>query len=285
VGEREGPVQLDEISYEKTGGVAGITLDRPDKLNAISARPGGMRDQILWALADAEDDPEVGCVLLTGAGRGFSGGGDVSGNARRESAAEHQQFLETAEAFHRRLRDARLPIVAAVHGVCLGAALTMVASCDLVIAAASARFGLPEGRIGLVGATSVVPVVGRQWAKFLMLTGETITAARAREIGLVLTVEADDQVVARGRDLAARLARLPGEALLLNKRAIDAVAEASGDAAGRVAGLAADTVTLANSARATAPDGRSFREIIETEGMTGLKAARAAQYDAPWLPD
>ncbi len=190
-------MQLDEISYEKTGGVAGITLDRPDKLNAISARPGGMRDQILWALADAEDDPEVGCVLLTGAGRGFSGGGDVSGNARRESAAEHQQFLETAEAFHRRLRNARLPIVAAVHGVCLGAALTMVASCDLVIAAASARFGLPEGRIGLVGATSVVPVVGRQWAKFLMLTGETITAARAREIGLVLTVEPDDQLLAR----------------------------------------------------------------------------------------
>jgi enoyl-CoA hydratase/carnithine racemase len=285
VGEREGPVQLDEISYEKAGGVAAITLDRPEKLNAISARPGGMRDQILVALTDAEADPDLGCVLLSGAGRGFSGGGDVSGNARRETAFEQQAFVEQAEVFHRRLREARLPVIAAVHGVCLGAALTMVASCDLVIAGASARFGLPEGRIGLVGATALVPVVGRQWAKFLMLTGENISAAQAREIGLVLIVEPDDQLLARSRDLAGRLARLPGEALLLNKRAIDAVADASGDAAGRVAGLATDAVTLANSGRATAPDGRSFREIIDTEGMPGLKAARAAQYDTPWLPD
>lgn len=278
-------MQLDEISYEKAGGVAAITLDRPEKLNAISARPGGMRDQILVALTDAEADPDLGCVLLSGAGRGFSGGGDVSGNARRETAFEQQAFVEQAEVFHRRLREARLPVIAAVHGVCLGAALTMVASCDLVIAGASARFGLPEGRIGLVGATALVPVVGRQWAKFLMLTGENISAAQAREIGLVLIVEPDDQLLARSRDLAGRLARLPGEALLLNKRAIDAVADASGDAAGRVAGLATDAVTLANSGRATAPDGRSFREIIDTEGMPGLKAARAAQYDTPWLPD
>jgi enoyl-CoA hydratase/carnithine racemase len=173
--------------------------------------------------------------------------------------------------------------VAAVHGVCLGAALSMVASCDLVLASTSAQFGLPEGRIGLVGATALVPVIGRQWAKFLMLTGETITAAQAREIGLVLTVEADDELFSRARDLAVRLARLPREAMLLNKRAIDSVADASGDAAGRIAGLAADAVTLANSGRAAAPDGRTFREIIDSEGMNGLKAARAAQYDAAWL--
>jgi enoyl-CoA hydratase/carnithine racemase len=276
-------VQLDEISYEKADGVAAIRLDRPDKLNAISARPGGTRDQVSWALSDAENDPAIGSVLLSGAGRGFSSGGDLSGNARRETSFEHQAFLEEAEAFHRRLRQARLPVVAAVHGVCLGAALTMVASCDLVIAATSAQFGLPEGRIGLVGATAVVPVVGRQWAKFLMLTGETISAAQAREIGLVLTVEADDELLSRGRDLAVRLSRLPREALLLNKRAIDSVADASGDAAGRIAGLAADSVTLANSGRAAAPDGRTFREIIDSDGMSGLKAARAAQYDAAWL--
>jgi enoyl-CoA hydratase/carnithine racemase len=276
-------VRLDEISYEKVDGVASITLDRPEKLNAISARPGGTRDQISWALTDAESDPEVGCVLLSGAGRGFSSGGDLSGNARRETAIEHQAFLEHAEAFHRRLREARLPVIAAVHGVCLGAALSMVVSCDLVIASESARFGLPEGRIGLVGAAGLVPVVGRQWTKFLMLTGETITAARACEIGLVLTVEPDDELASRVRDLAGRLSRLPREALLLNKRTIDAVADASGDASGRIAALAADAVTLANSSRATAPDGRSFREIIDTEGMAGLKAAQARQYDSAWL--
>ena len=276
-------MQLDEVSYQKAAGVASIALDRPDKLNAISARSGGTRDQILWALADAESDPGIGAVLLSGSGRGFSAGGDLSGNARRETAVEHQLFLETAETFHRRVRGSTLPVVAAVHGVCLGAALSLVVSCDLVIAAESATFGLPEGRIGLVGATALVPVVGRQWSKFLMLTGENVTAAQARDIGLVLSVEPDAELLDRARDLAGRLARLPREAVLLNRRAIDAVADAAGDAAGRVAALAADATTLANSARATAPDGRSFRAIIDSEGMAGLKAARAAQYDTPWL--
>jgi enoyl-CoA hydratase/carnithine racemase len=276
-------VDFDEITYEKADGVALITLHRPQVLNAISARAGGTRDQIAAALSDAEEDPEVGCALVRGSGKGFSSGGDLSGNARRETAFEHQEFLERAEAFHQRVRQARLPVIAEVHGVCLGAALSLVASCDLVIAGQSARFSLPEGRIGLVGAAALVPIIGRQWAKFLMFSGETITAEQARQLGLVLTVEPDDELHERARDLAARLARLPREAILLNKRAIDAIADASGDAAGRVAGLVADAVTLANSGRARAPDGRTFREIIDSDGMEGVKAARAAQYATPWV--
>ena len=276
-------MDLDEIAYEKADGVAEIVLDRPAQRNPISARPGGTRDQILWALADAEDDPNVGCVLLRGAGTAFSSGGDLTGNAPRETAFEHQEFFEQAEAFHARLRDARIPTVAAVHGYCLGAALQLVASCDLVVASEDARFGVPEGRIGLVGAGPLVPIVGRQWAKFLILTGELIDATRAREIGLVFAVERDDEMLERARDLARRLTRLPREASLLNKRNVDAVADAAGDAAGRVADAAQAVITLSNSARATAPDGRTFREIIDTEGVEGMKRARAAQYDTPWL--
>lgn len=274
---------LDEISYEKADGVAEVTLDRPDQLNPISARPGGTRDQILWALADAEDDPAVGCVLVRGAGKAFSAGGDLTGNVRRDTAFEQSEFLHRSERFHDRLRAAGVPIVAAVHGYCLGAALQLVATCDLVVAAESARFGTPEGRIGLVGASPLVPVVGRQWAKFLILTGELIDARRAREIGLVLTVEPDDELVERARDLCRRIARLPREAALLNKRTVDAIADAAGEAAGRLAGAARDVVTLSNSPRAAAPDGRTFREILDTEGMDGMKRARAAQYDTPWL--
>jgi enoyl-CoA hydratase/carnithine racemase len=276
-------MKFDHISYEKASGVGEIRLNRPDRLNAISAQPGGTRDQLLAAVADAEDDPAVGCVLIAGAGSSFSGGGDVTGNPRRETPYEQQGFIETSEAFHRQLRAARLPIVAAVHGYCLGAAINLIASCDLVIAAKSARFGVPEGRIGLIGAAPLVPVVGRQWAKFLILSGELVDAEQARQIGLVLTVEPDDLLLERARDLAQRLARLPREAALLNKRAVDAIADAAGDAAGLVAGRAHDSVTLSNSARATAPDGRTFRQILDTEGMSGMKAARAAQYDEPWL--
>jgi enoyl-CoA hydratase/carnithine racemase len=276
-------MDLDEITYEKDAGVAEITLDRPEQRNPISGRAGGTRDQIAWALGDAEADPAIGSVLLKGAGPAFSAGGDLTGNAPRETAAEHQAFLDEADAFHHRLRTAQVPVVAAVHGYCLGAALQLIACCDLVVAAESARFGVPEGRIGLVGATPLVPIVGRQWAKFLVMTGELVDAATARAIGLVLTVEPDDELVGRSRDLCRRIARLPREAVVGNKRAIDAFADASGETAGRAAGLAGDVVTLSDSARATAPDGRTFREILDTEGLAGMKRARAAQFDAPWL--
>jgi enoyl-CoA hydratase len=276
-------LELDEIAYQQADGVVEIVLDRPDKLNPISARAGGARDQIVHVLTQAEDDDTVGAVLLRGEGRSFSVGGDLTGNARRETEAEHREFLERADAFHRRLRASRLPIVAAVHGHCLGAALALVASCDFVVAAEHASFGLPEGRMGLVGATPLVPIVGRQWAKFLILTGEPIGAHLARELGLVLSVERDDQLLARARDLTRRLARLPREAVAGNKRAIDAVADAAGDEPGRAAGLRQDTETLTASARATAPDGRTFREIVDREGVEGLKRARAEQYAELWL--
>ncbi len=276
-------MELDEIAYEKADGVAEIVLNRPDRLNPISARSGGTRDQILHALADAEADPAMGAVLVRGAGTSFSAGGDLTGNAPRETAAEHHEFLEAGETFHRRLRDSRLPVVAAVHGHCLGAALALVASCDFVVAAEHASFGVPEGRMGLVGAGPLVPIVGRQWAKFLLLTGEPVGAEVARELGIVLSVERDDEYLERARELARRLSRLPREAVTLNKRAIDLIADTSGEAAGRMAGMAQDAVTLANSPQATAPDGRTFREIIDAEGMDGLKRARNAQYEGPWL--
>ncbi len=279
-----GPDSLDEIRYSVIGdGVAEIVLDRPTALNAISARPGGTRDQIVTALASAEDDPDVGCVVVRGEGRAFCGGGDLAGNTRRETAIDELQFLERADAFHERMRASTVPIIAAVHGFCLGAGLNLAASCDFVIAGAGAQFGFPEGRIGLVGASSVVPVIGRQWAKFLILTGELLTAEQARDIGLVLTVETDDLLLDRALDLAGRIARMPREAVLANRRSIDATADASGDSAARQIARSQDSLTLAIADRASAPDGRSFRAILDADGMDGLKAARALQYTRPWL--
>ncbi|WP_395106266.1 enoyl-CoA hydratase/isomerase family protein [Actinomadura sp. SCN-SB] len=272
-----------EIAYRKHDGIAQITLDRPASLNPISARPGGTRDQIRRALDDAEADPSIGAVLLNGAGRSFSAGGDLAGNAPRESAAEEFRFQERADRFHDRIRRSPLPIVAAVHGHCLGAGLVLAACCDLVIAGTGARIGMPEGRLGLAGASALVPLVGRQWAKFLILTGELIDAALACRIGLVTAVVPDEELAGRSLDLARRLSRMPREATTLNKRAVDAVAEASGDAAGRVAARAHDALTLAMSGLAAAPDGRSFAEIRKSEGVQGLKAARDAQYTEPWL--
>jgi enoyl-CoA hydratase/carnithine racemase len=274
-------MELDEITYEVQGDVAIIALDRPATLNAISGRPGGMRDQILEALRRAAT--EAGCVVLRGNGRAFCGGGDLTGNAARETLAEHREFLLTASRFHEQVTASGVPTIAAVHGHCLGAGLLLAAACDLVISADDASFGFPEGRLGLVGATSLTTLLGRQWAKFLMLTGEPITARRAEALGLVLTVEPADEMQARALDLAARIARMPREAVRLNRRAIDAAAEAAGDAAARAAAVDGDANTLDASARASAPDGRTFRSIIAAEGMAGMKQARALQYSEPWL--
>ena len=276
-------MELDEITYSTDGAVATITLDRPQMLNAISGRPGGTRDQIVHALELAEADPDIGCVVVKGNGRAFCGGGDLTGNARRETREEHRAFLATANDFHERVAASRVPTIAAVHGYCLGAGVLLAAACDFVVAADDAQFGFPEGRLGLVGAAVLTPRLGRQWAKFLMLTGENLSAAEARRIGLVLTIEPSEQLQDRVADLAARIARMPREAVGLNRRAIDAVADAAGEAPARAAAVEHDADTLAASDRAAAPDGRTFREIIDAEGMGGLKAARAAQYTEPWL--
>ena len=277
-------LDLDEILYEDAGdGVVEIILNRPETLNAISGRPGGTRDQILHALARAEDDEAVGCVVVRGAGKAFSGGGDIAGNAPRELPVDDARFIDAVDVFHEQIRSSSVPIVASVHGYCLGAALALAASCDIVVAAEGSRFGFPEGRLGLIGASAVVSIVGRQWAKFLMITGELITATQARDLGLVLAVEPDDRVHERARDLARRIARMPRAAVLLNRRTIDAVADAAGDAAGRVAARTGDAVTLGMATQAQAPDGRTFRAILDSEGMAGMKAARQTQYEEPWL--
>jgi enoyl-CoA hydratase/carnithine racemase len=264
-------------------GVGVITLNRPAKLNTISARPGGTRDQILAAIELAERDSRVGCILLTGAGRAFSAGGDLSGAKPREAETEHRAFLEQSRRFHHRISSADLPVIAAVHGYCLGAGVVLAAACDLVIAASGATFGFPEGRLGRAGATTLTPPGGRPWAEFLVLTGESISADQARAIGLVLAVEADDELHDRARALATRISRMPREAVLLNRRAIDATADAAGDAAALAAAFDGDVATLLASSRAAAPDGRTFRSILAEEGIDGVKRARAAQYDTPWL--
>jgi len=276
-------MELDHLRYETHDGIAEIVLDRPEVLNALSAGPGGTRDQILAALAEAGADPAVGAVVLHGAGRAFCSGGDLTGNARRETAAEELAFLERADAFHDAVRASAVPVVAAVHGLCLGAGVSLATACDLVLAADDARFGFPEGRMGLVGAGPITTLVGRQWAKFLILTGELLDADQAQALGLALTVEPAAELLDRAFDLAARIARMPRDAVLLNRRSIDAIADAAGDAVSRAARLAHDTVTLSMSATATAPDGRRFRDILDTEGMAGVKAARAQQYSDPWL--
>jgi enoyl-CoA hydratase/carnithine racemase len=274
----------EHILYELSAGVAHVVLNRPDKLNAIGVQT---REEIGHALGAASADEAIGCVLIRGNGRAFCAGGDLSrvGAAAAADSLEDNQLLnQQIMEFNAAIHSTNKPVIAAVHGLCLGTAMGFIAQCDFVIAADDTRFGLIEGRIGHPGATDLVPVIGAAWTKFLIMTGEMIDAWRAERIGLVLTVEPAEQLVARATELAERLARMPREALGLNKAAIEAVLENSGRAEGRLAGRARDAITKTAAAQAQAPDGRLFEDILRAEGMAGMKAARAQQYDENWLP-
>lgn len=274
----------EHILYEVADDVAYIILNRADKLNAIGAQT---REEIRCAVVTASDDAGIGCILIRGNGRAFCAGGDLSriGSAHApDTLKDNQRLNAEIMSFNATIRAASKPVIAAVHGLCLGTAMGFVAQCDFVIAADDTRFGLVEGRIGHPGATDLVPAIGAAWARYLIYTGEMIDAVRAEKIGLVLTVEPKEELLARASDLAKRLARMPREALGLNKAAIEAVLEMSGRAAGRIAGRECDALTKTRASAACAPDGRPFEDVLRSDGMEGMKAARAQQYSENWLP-
>lgn len=274
---------LRHIRVEQRAGVAHLVLARPDKLNTLGFGPGSSRDEIARALQQADADTQVAAILLRAEGPAFCAGGDLSGLPPGQGPAQDEALIRAVDEFHAAVRQTTKPVLAAVHGACLGAGLGFIAQCDLVLAADDARFGLPEGRFGHPGGSELVPLIGQAWAKFLIFSGELIDAAIAVEIGLVLRVLASDQLQAGATDLAERIARMPQDALRLNKAAIDRAAEAGGRSAARLAGRAGDLFTKTLSHSAQAPDGRLFADILKTEGMAGLKQAQKQQYTQSWL--
>ncbi|MCU1617709.1 MAG: enoyl-CoA hydratase [Frankiales bacterium] len=277
-------VMYDHIAVDQpVTGVARIRLDRPERMNALGIGPGSNRAEIAAAMSAADKDESIGCILLTAAGAAFCAGGDLSGVAPAETPVDDYAFVAELGAFYEQLRAVRTPIVGAVQGLCLGAGMSLAAQCDLLVAADDARFGLVEGRMGHPGATEIAPIVGAAWAKFLILTGELIDAHRAERIGFVLSVVPAADLEGRALDLARRVAAVPRASALMNKAAVDAMADALGRQDARRVGRAHDVTTKAAARQATAPDGRLFDDILREEGTAGLKKARDSQFTGRWL--
>ncbi|MCW2831901.1 MAG: enoyl-CoA hydratase [Aeromicrobium sp.] len=270
----------EHIRLTVADGVAHLVLARPEKHNALGLGPGSNRDEIGRALAQADADASVGAVVISAEGKHFCAGGDL-GAAGPELTG--QDLIDQVDAFHLAIRSTGVPVLVAVHGQCLGAGLGLVAQCDLVLAAQTARFGLPEGRFGHPAGTELVPLVGAAFTKFLALSGERIDASVAARIGLVQFVLPAEQVVEAALALAAQIARMPREATRLNKASINATADAAGRAAGRSAGRAADVTTKDASHLAAAPDGRLFDDVLAAAGVSGLVEAQKSQIPHPWI--
>src|SRR5262245_9883575 len=196
----------DTVLYELDGHVATITYNRPDALNAVN---GELRTDLNAAFARFRDEEDAWVAIVTGAGRAFCAGGDVRGGGGDPVGEFPGTFWEkpTMNSFESGWEIYK-PVIAAVHGYCLGYGLTLVTWCDFVIASERAEFGYPEVRLGvptIVGAIRLPQRVAWQHAMELLLTGDRIDAQRAKEIGLAGWVVPHDELMTEARALAERL--------------------------------------------------------------------------------
>ena len=219
-------------------GVAVVTLNRPDRLNAVNEE---LRDALLATFATLGTDRSVLAVVLTGAGRGFCSGLDVRdfgpGIPDADAPAiDRMRFQESMAALPQAIRAMPQPVVAAVNGACVGAGLAMCLSSDIRIASTAAKFGNAAILLGLSGAEMGMSyhlprIVGTSVAADWMLTGRTVTAQEADQRGLVSQLVEPDALLDRAIEMAGLIAGLAPLGVELTKRALQANTDASFDAA------------------------------------------------------
>jgi enoyl-CoA hydratase/carnithine racemase len=194
-----------------------VTFNRPEKKNALTRE---MYGAVVGALNTATNDPAIRAVLLRGNGDTFTAGNDIKDFQARAARNERR----AASPFLTALSTFRKPLVAAVNGAAIGVGTTMLAHCDLIIAAKTARFVMPFTALGLVpeaGSSLLFPqLVGLQRANALLLLGEPLDAETAQAWGFVNQVVENDALLETARAVAARLAALPPAAVRLTKRLI-----------------------------------------------------------------
>ena len=211
------------VLVEKHAGYRRVTLNRPDRLNALNTE---MHGALMAALAEAETDPECRAILLTGAGRGFCAGQDLGDVAVQDGGPpDLKAVLERYNALVRKLRALEMPVVCAVNGVAAGAGANLALACDIVLAAKSANFIQAFSRIGLIpdcGGTWFLPrLVGAARARALAILAEPLPAERAAEWGLIWRAIDDDRLMAEAHAHTGRLATQATLGIALAKRALD----------------------------------------------------------------
>lgn len=262
------------VTFERSGAIAEIRLNRPDKLNAISAE---MLDDLHRCLDQAEQDGKTRALLLSGEGRAFSAGFDLEPGPRSEgvSEAEHtRRELQRAFDLILRIWDFPKPVVAAVHGYCLGSSFEIAAVCDLTVASEDCRFGVPEVRFGSGIVCLVLPwLTGLKHANELLLLGGQIDAARAESMGLVNLVVPANELRLRAADLAREIGSNDAYAVAMTRRAIRRSFDIAGLRDALVEALEID-VTIETT---ETPESREFNRILAAEGPKAAIAWRAAR--------
>jgi 2-(1,2-epoxy-1,2-dihydrophenyl)acetyl-CoA isomerase len=205
--------------------IATLTLNRPERLNALGDT---LRDDLYDAVTRSAADPDVGVLVITGAGRGFCSGGDVKSMNEREksgeAAAPIDRFSPIRDRIVLAMRDCTKPIIAAVNGAAAGAGMNLALACDMRIASSAAKFSQAFVKRGIApdwGGTWFLPrVVGTAKAFELIFTGDSIDANEALKLGIVNAVFSPEELMAETYKLAGKIAAGPPVAIALSKRAI-----------------------------------------------------------------
>jgi enoyl-CoA hydratase/carnithine racemase len=206
------------VAEEREGPIAWITLDRPERRNALSLE---LLQELLECLRAIGADREVRVAVVRASGPAFSAGHDLSEMVGRDATFFHQLFAACAEVMET-LQQIPQPVIAEVQGIATAAGCQLVASCDLAVAAAEARFATPGVKIGLFCTTPMVALtraIGPKKAMEMLLTGESITAAEALSVGLVNRVVPGSELGAATRALADRIVASSPFVVGLGKRA------------------------------------------------------------------
>ena len=214
-----------DITYTKENGIATITMNRPDKMNAFTPE---MSDSLYRAVEDSAEDKGVRVIVLTGTGRAFCAGADVKAMAQGFDNPVAQRRYDAARServsLHLLMQRCDKPIIGAINGVAVGGGLDLACACDIRIAPESARFAEVFVRRGMMpasGGTYFLPrLVGIDRACLMAWTGDMIDAREAERIGLVTMVVPDDELELATMELAEKLAKGPPLAIQRTKRAI-----------------------------------------------------------------
>ncbi len=264
------------VKYAVEEKIAIVTLDRPEKLNALNPE---FKQQIVDALTKADADKTVSVIILEASGRSFSVGFDIGGtpdqDVRRDDPLRWDPMLHKSLEMAFAPWSLSKPVIAAVQGHVLGGGCELAMMCDLTIAAEDAKFGEPEVRFSHIGPVIVMPwIIGLKRARELLYFGDMIDAKTALEYGMVNRVVPRSELQGYARIYAKRLALISPEALRWAKRSINRGAEIAGFRSAMEAGV--DSLVSLYAAKTAV--GSRFDEIV---GESGLKAAlewRAAQF-------
>jgi enoyl-CoA hydratase len=264
------------VTYAVDGRVGIITINRPDKLNAISPE---LKALLIERFHEADADKATAVVVLRAEGRSFSAGYDIGPNParaeRRGNALAWHESLTDDIRLEMTPWDMRKPVIASVQGHCLGGGCELVMMCDLTIAADDALFGEPEIRFSNVGPAMIMPfIIGLKRAREILYLGDPIDAQTALSYGMVNRVVPRAELSAATMKLARRMALISTEALMATKLAINRGADAAGFRNAIRAGL--DVLAPLYAARTEV--GMKFDEIREKEGLGAALRWRAAQF-------